>query len=169
MDLKEFQAWAITKKASDLTDREAKLTWALGLVDEAVEVVELLFQEPQNHLALLDELGDMAWYAVIMADAYLISAIHIIPTPRGPYFSVDTIWQLTFAAKEVGELVKKNISHGHAISEPELADQLSLVLGEVFGLAEGLGYSVSSFLQMNRDKLDGRYPGGFSAEASKRR
>jgi NTP pyrophosphatase (non-canonical NTP hydrolase) len=172
MNLKDYQAWAITKKADDLTEREAKLTWALGLVDETIEVCHNFHYGFSNPLEIFDELGDVAWYAAVLADAY-----HI------PLETLRLDWMLLGAgiaqsshmetlAKTIGEMVKKNISHGHEMPLFALRMNLGRLLGAIDQMVNGLSQvesGLAEVLQLNHDKLEERYPGGFDSAASQRR
>lgn len=80
-------------------------------------------------------------------------------------------------AGEAGEFVdhvKKYVFHGHDLDIPkvikELGDQLWYINYAVHALQlMGRDITLSSVMQENIDKLEARYPTGFSHEASKNR
>lgn len=149
----EYQVWAITKKNSNLTEREARLTWALGLVDEVIEVWRTFFfgsEEPHHQL---EEFGDVTWYAVVLAESYQIYDLDEICSQRG---GLEGMSVMLSAAKGAGELVKKHISHGHPMPQEELYRNLSFVISVICNLAVQRGSSLWEVMVMNRDKLEGR-------------
>lgn len=73
---------------------------------------------------------------------------------------------------EAGEYVdgiKKHVFHGHALDEEAQAKELGDILFYVARSAEALGYPLSKVATMNIEKLEKRYPDGFSEERSKNR
>lgn len=172
MNLKDYQAWAITKKNDDLTEREAKLTWALGLADETIEVWHQFHYGFESPLEMLDELGDVTWYAAVLADAYHIPLETVGLKVMTLGASVVQTSHMETVAKVIGEMVKKNISHGHRMPIDDLRMNLGHLLGAVGQMSNGLsrvGSGLAEVLQLNYDKLEHRYYGGFSSAASERR
>jgi len=72
-------------------------------------------------------------------------------------------------AGEVAELVKKHLFHGHALDRQALMAELGDVLWYVARLAAALGISLGDVATLNIDKLQRRYPNGFSHERSRNR
>lgn len=72
-------------------------------------------------------------------------------------------------AGEVAELVKKHLFHGHALDRQALMAELGDVLWYVARLAAALGISLGDVAALNIDKLQRRYPDGFSPERSRNR
>ena len=73
-------------------------------------------------------------------------------------------------AGEASELVKKFVYHGHTLDYKHLAIELGDVLLYIAYTADGLGYSLSEIMEMNKTKLAKRYPDGkFDAERSRKR
>lgn len=72
-------------------------------------------------------------------------------------------------AGEVVEAVKKHIFHGHALDRQALMRELGDVLWYVARLAAALGISLGDVAALNLDKLQRRYPNGFSHERSRAR
>ncbi|MEC3022022.1 nucleoside triphosphate pyrophosphohydrolase family protein [Bacillus cereus] len=83
---------------------------------------------------------------------------------------------LTGEAGEVADLIKKAIYHGRgwkncgggerSISEEDVKDELSDVLFYVSAMAQEFGFTLEDVAKHNREKLEKRFPEGFSTEAS---
>lgn len=166
MNFAEYQTWAITKRNKALTEREARLTWALGLVDEVIEVWETFYFGAEEPAVPLREFGDVTWYTAVLAESYQIYDLAVIYSQRGGLMGVS---ELLTAAKNAGELVKKHISHGHPMPLEILYRNLSFVMSVVFNLAAERGSSLEEVMTLNRDKLEGLYEGGFSEDGSRDR
>lgn len=69
-------------------------------------------------------------------------------------------------AGECIDLLKKVEFQGHAFEPLKLLDELSDVLWYVAETAAGLGYTLEDVANYNINKLQDRYPKGFSAENS---
>lgn len=76
---------------------------------------------------------------------------------------------LTGEAGEVADLVKKCMYQGHVLDIDHLAFELGDVAWYIAIMAESIGMSLETILQMNVDKLKKRYPEGFDPECSKHR
>lgn len=76
---------------------------------------------------------------------------------------------LVSEAGEVGDIIKKEIFHGH----PQDRDAVKNELGDVFHYAAGLatmyGLTLQEILEGNVDKLRRRFPSGFSTADSIKR
>ncbi len=72
-------------------------------------------------------------------------------------------------AGEVADLIKKHIGHGHDLDLRKVREELGDVLWYVAGLAQVLGLTLSEIAHENINKLERRYPEGFSHEASRNR
>jgi len=73
---------------------------------------------------------------------------------------------------EVGEtvdLLKKYFYHGHEIDKPELKNELGDILWYVSAVASLFDLDLQEIAQGNIEKLERRYPEGFSTEASIKR
>ncbi|MCU5024512.1 nucleoside triphosphate pyrophosphohydrolase family protein [Bacillus cereus] len=82
---------------------------------------------------------------------------------------------LTGEAGEVADLIKKAIYHGRgfslkdnpkAIAKYDVKDELSDVLFYVSAMAQEFGFTLEDIAKHNREKLEKRFPEGFSTEAS---
>ncbi|MFA1820574.1 nucleoside triphosphate pyrophosphohydrolase family protein [Virgibacillus oceani] len=92
-------------------------------------------------------------------------------TDEGEVGSVRANYALGAAgeAGEVAELVKKEVFHGHYTTVDEMKKELGDVLHYLSGLATLYGLRLEDVAKRNIDKLQKRYPGGFSEEASRER
>ena len=72
-------------------------------------------------------------------------------------------------AGEVVDLLKKHLYHGHPLNEDQLSRELGDLLWYVAGLCTEYGVDLSTVASMNIEKLNRRYPEGFSHEASRNR
>lgn len=69
-------------------------------------------------------------------------------------------------AGEFANIIKKMTAHGHPISAQQLADELGDVLWYVAEAATACGLQLADIAQANVDKLQQRYPQGFSQQRS---
>ena len=67
---------------------------------------------------------------------------------------------------EVADIVKKHRFQGHDIDIEHIAKELGDVAWYLAVGAYAIGYDLETILQMNVDKLEARYPDGFSADRS---
>jgi NTP pyrophosphatase (non-canonical NTP hydrolase) len=70
---------------------------------------------------------------------------------------------------EVAELLKKALGHGHPYDEEKMIKELGDVLWYVAELCTIHGLRMDRVAQRNIEKLEARYPGGFSEQASRER
>ncbi len=70
---------------------------------------------------------------------------------------------------EVVDLLKKFFFHGHEIDSTRLKSELGDILWYVSAVASLFNLDLQEIAQGNIEKLEKRYPEGFSAEASKER
>ncbi|WP_179879773.1 nucleoside triphosphate pyrophosphohydrolase family protein [Bacillus cereus] len=80
---------------------------------------------------------------------------------------------LTGEAGEVADLIKKGIYHGrefnydeNSVDSYDVIDELSDVLFYVSAMAQEFGSTLEDVAKHNREKLEKRFPKGFSTEAS---
>jgi NTP pyrophosphatase (non-canonical NTP hydrolase) len=82
------------------------------------------------------------------------------------------VWNAVGIAGEAGEVVdniKKGIFHQHGLDENKVKEELGDLLWYVAGLCTQLGLDLDEVMVANIEKLQKRYPGGFSVEDSKNR
>lgn len=68
-------------------------------------------------------------------------------------------------AGEVGELIKKQVGHGHPVDDEFIVKLANEIGDSVFYAAyvcECYGLDLEAVVQGNRDKLERRYPNGFN-------
>ena len=70
---------------------------------------------------------------------------------------------------EVADHVKKNAFHGHALNDQAIMKELGDILFYLNLAADLLGYSLEEIAIANIEKLQKRYPNGFTSEASIKR
>ncbi|WP_342615049.1 nucleoside triphosphate pyrophosphohydrolase family protein [Peribacillus frigoritolerans] len=76
---------------------------------------------------------------------------------------------LTGKAGECGDIVEKEVFHGHKRDAQGIKKELGDVLHYAAGLATMYGWTLEEVAMGNIEKLMIRYPGGFSKEASIKR
>ena len=67
---------------------------------------------------------------------------------------------------EVADLVKKHRFQGHDLDFDHIAKELGDVAWYLAVGAYSIGYDLESIFRMNKEKLEARYPDGFSADCS---
>ena len=67
---------------------------------------------------------------------------------------------------EVADLVKKHRFQGHNLGLDHIAKELGDIAWYLAVGAYAIGYDLETILQMNVDKLENRYPDGFSTDRS---
>lgn len=73
---------------------------------------------------------------------------------------------LTGEAGEVADLIKKKFFHKHEIDRNEFVKEIGDVLWYLAFLANSMGIDLDECIDVNINKLNNRYPNGFSSEAS---
>lgn len=76
---------------------------------------------------------------------------------------------LTGEAGECGDIIKKEVFHGHRRDARAIKKELGDVLHYTAGLATMYGWTLEEVAKENIEKLKKRYPDGFSKEASIKR
>jgi NTP pyrophosphatase (non-canonical NTP hydrolase) len=72
-------------------------------------------------------------------------------------------------AGEVGDIIKKEIFHGHPRNTEKIKDELGDALHYLSGVATMYGLTLEEVAGANLQKLMKRYPNGFSTEDSLKR
>lgn len=109
------------------------------------------------------------------ASEYQLQAARtLIDTPGFdiPDEQIMLVWNaigLAGEAGEVCEMVKKGVFHQHGISREEFVKELGDVLWYVAALCTKFDLDLGEVMRANIDKLNLRYPAGFSSVDSKRR
>ena len=79
---------------------------------------------------------------------------------------LNGVMGLNGEAGECIDIVKKHHFQGHELDKEKLIDELSDVLWYAAITSEGLGVTLDDVMRHNVEKLQKRYPNGFSAERS---
>lgn len=158
---------------------------ALGIASETAKLLDWL---AANHAAqqsegaavvdranLLEELGDILWYAALGSDAIGIELADLVEVGRQQDFNLpwpggsllDTaqaaIRWLNRAAGELADFVKRTIFYGQQIDPAKAGSSLAYVLTAVRHLAEAAGSSIEEVAAINIAKLRRRYPNTFNS------
>lgn len=67
---------------------------------------------------------------------------------------------------EVCDIVKKHLYQGHAMQYHKLYEEIGDVMWYVANLCNALDFDLEEIMQENVDKLNRRYPHGFSVDKS---
>ena len=70
---------------------------------------------------------------------------------------------------EIADHIKKYLYHGHDLDGSFLEKEIGDVLWYLAVMSDAIGLTLSEVAQMNVNKLNARYPEGFSEERSKNR
>lgn len=70
---------------------------------------------------------------------------------------------------EVQDIIKKSLGHGHELDKDEIIGELGDTMWYIAEVCTILGLPLSYVLGYNIDKLERRYPEGFSEERSRNR
>jgi NTP pyrophosphatase (non-canonical NTP hydrolase) len=81
------------------------------------------------------------------------------------------VWALglTGESGEVADLIKKYLGHGHSLDRDKLVKELGDVLYYLVAVADNQCIDLQEVMEKNVEKLNKRYPNGFSMEASLKR
>ena len=82
---------------------------------------------------------------------------------------INSVMGLCGESGEAIDIVKKWLAQGHLLDKAHLASELGDVAWYLAEAATALGLDLEDILQANLDKLERRYPEGFSTEKSVRR
>ena len=72
-------------------------------------------------------------------------------------------------AGEVADLVKKAVFHEHGLNKDKLCEEIGDVLWYAAAICKTIGISLADAMEYNINKLNKRYPAGFSSDASRSR
>lgn len=95
----------------------------------------------------------------------------LTPKPEKPLEDNESmlVWNalgLLGEAGEVGEYIKKAVFHRHELDSQKLKKELGDVLWYLAALCTNLGLELEEVMAANIEKLQERYPDGFSSQAS---
>lgn len=170
IDLMSYREWARTKRPVGMSDRDQILDAALGLAGESAELLDVtrgLEFPPLRRI--LDEAGDVLFYAVWMID--VCESIGLVPLRGGTFPTLldipersgcrdpDILASIRFG--RVVEAVKKHVFH-HRPLDGLIYDHIyrGLIALHLDLVLHGTRLDVA--LRLNVEKLDARYPDGFA-------
>ena len=79
---------------------------------------------------------------------------------------LNSVLGLCGESGEVADLVKKHLFQGHDLDIEHIAKELGDVAWYLAVGAYAIGLDLESIFRMNKEKLEARYPDGFSADRS---
>ena len=79
---------------------------------------------------------------------------------------LNSVLGLCGESGEVADLVKKHLFQGHDLDLDHVAKELGDVAWYLAVGAYAIGLDLESIFRMNKEKLEARYPDGFSADRS---
>lgn len=82
---------------------------------------------------------------------------------------LNSVMGLCGESGEAIDLVKKYMMHGHEFDREKFAAELGDIAWYLAEAAQAIGMPLEEVFRMNIDKLNARYPEGFSAERSRNR
>lgn len=81
----------------------------------------------------------------------------------------DGVMGLNGEAGEAIDILKKYLFQGHSLDKEHLAKELGDVAWYLAITADAIGYDLEQIMMLNLQKLQDRYPDGFSSENSVKR
>ena len=102
-------------------------------------------------------------------DEYQQAALRTAGNPAAQGWLFEKLLGLPEEVGEVLGSIKKAEFHGHVTSSESIKKELGDVLWYVACIAHWYGYTLSDVASTNIEKLQRRYPDGFSVEASRNR
>lgn len=178
MNLVEYQQLALRTAAPHPDKNTALTTWALGLCGESGKVADLVKKHvghghPLDKQKLLKELGDVAWYVVVMANEidFEVERVEAAALFLGEWKSEQRLNDLAFNSLS---LVRCASTIGTWITSGErgkrfvaaVAVDLADLLRRISVIATAIDSSLDEVLALNVAKPEERYPDGFSVEKS---
>lgn len=169
---KRFSESVTFRMRMDKPPEIMNLTWALGLVGETGEVVDLIkkhigHSHPLDRAKLVKELGDVEWYMEAIRQACKLTRDNGIPAyvVLSKFPEVDECREALYLATEVGKLV-------FYFAEPlkpypqTLEKRLYGIDANLASVYHRFGITREEALEANIAKLTERYPNGFNTADS---
>lgn len=101
----------------------------------------------------------------ITANDYQRACLRTAPGDKSEWLE-NAIYGIIGEAGEIVDLVKKHKWQGHTLNAEDVALELGDLLWYVSLLASAINYDLGTVMQMNKKKLEQRYPEGFSKDRS---
>ena len=102
-------------------------------------------------------------------DQYQVLALHTEPKRAVLDRLTNASLGIAGESGEIADHIKKYLYHGHDLDGSFLAKEIGDVLWYLAVMSDAIGLTLSEVAQMNVNKLNARYPEGFSEERSKNR
>lgn len=170
MNLNDYQAAAErtmtgTSAAKDNTER--MLNAALGLCGEAAEVAKAHVE--QNGMHILDECGDVLWYAAQWCKAHSETLGSFVPRMNAET-NEECLLLLWHATGRLADMTKKLVFHEKPINALERHLALDSVVCSVYTILHSYGWYIEEACVNNNEKLLKRFPYGYThADANARK
>lgn len=167
MNFSEYQVYAERTLPAAQSVHEAMISAALGICGEAAEVASAYQEQKSSHV--LEECGDLLWYAAQMCKACGISLAEFAPhdIPGEPSASLGLLW---FATGKLADMTKKEVFHKKETSIIDRWHVIDAILSAVDTLLGFYGFTVQDACGHNVEKLLKRFPNGFNhADANARK
>lgn len=152
-----------------------KLTWALGLVGETGEVVDLIkkhigHSHPLDRVKLVKELGDVEWYMEALRQAYrIVRQANVFSIQiRHKDTEIGSCREVLYFGAEVG-LIAEAVADMDFNSECNLGELLYSADCNLAAIYKRFNITREEALEANIAKLAERYPNGFNTEDSLKR
>ena len=100
------------------------------------------------------------------ANDYQINALRTAGSIKEEDLILNGVLGLCGETGEVADHIKKFTFQGHNRDKDYLAKELGDICWYIAILAKGIGYDLSTIMEMNIDKLKKRYPDGFDSNKS---
>jgi hypothetical protein len=150
-----YQEAVIRTMPTTLSYDMALACYALGLVGEVGELAELVSGRGGMRAELVEEVGDVLWYAAAMRQTLGVTGDGGVGAyPEGNVSRTD----VCIAAARVSEAVKKRLLHG---VDADIDGPLHDVINAVMAFADAYEVSFVEAAVANTAKLLARYPDGF--------
>ena len=142
--------------------------YSVGLVGEHLEYELELTKVPLDGSDISEELLDKAEGEVGDVLHYAVNLLNVLGEEYDESHTVKFLEaeDITEALKDILEIHKKHIYHGHEFKKDEYIKALYIVISEFKNL---YGNSLGYILKKNIDKLKKRYPEKFTTEDSIKR
>lgn len=166
----EYQQQAARTAGADTKPFEIHLMIStLGLCGESAELYATVkdYQIAPAEV-VVKEAGDVAWYCADLSRLLQLSLE--FPNTSGWSMAVTrTGGDIAVLAGLIADHVKKHVGHGHELEPQVIGGHLQTILDKLGQIGVVYGHSLPVIAKMNIEKLDRRYPAGFTAEASRER
>ena len=157
----------IAQRMSDLENQRV-LHALIGITTEAVEITEAYTGKSYSEvdvINLIEEIGDIAFYANILLDVYNISWEDVAKKESLKFFSQrDTADQILIEAGNALDIFKKALFYGKEIEKELVSKRVEAVISNCTHLLQLLGFTWEETLDKNDRKLDKRYGEKFDSK-----